>query len=786
MAGLRGKGLWGVVVAVVSAGIVSGCGGHRPTAASSNPVTITLTPSGTTSLQLGGILAFKATEQTSSSTTVNVAFDYTSSDTSILNVAPNGVACAGHWDAAFANCTPGGEGLVQVTASAAGIGSSSAPTLVFVHPPIDNVTVTGVLLDGIPIQQPCLSQGQTMTLEAHAFSQGTDITQSVGPFTWSANNASAVTIIPLFNQVVYNNFTYNIATNQATATAGAPGITYIYATGSGTTSTSFSQPPPRTDLSFFETCPIQNITLEIGYAGSGQTSFSAVKGGSALEKVVATVTDVMGNSSLPNTDGGVVLKGIPLTWASSQPQVVGTGGCAQSCVLALPSSGAAAVTASCSPPTCNVGFPLAPPGSIPPFPVYATTAISGLVTGSTSTASVLATSLGCADQPPAACTTSIYNISTAKATAGAATPMPVAPNSLLFDLAGDKAYMGSDFGAQAVNPGNFGTTTSAFTPLGTVTGKILAISTNGSVAIFSDTIHVPNQVYVVNTGTSPTTTTALNISGASAAAFSPDGLKAFIFGFDDNGNPNLYVYSALQALETIPLPAGTSVNSIVFSTNGAFAYVVEPSLGGGGPAFTLYNTCNNQVFTDTITGAHNVPLTAQPMAFKALPDGVHFVAVESGGIIDYISASITGIPAATLATPSNLLCPMTVGHNVQTLNLGQGSIHPIGFFPSPDGSMLYVLASDRSSVLVYNLATGAVTGIELAGNATPISVDMSVDAGTILVAGSDGLLHQVTTSAGGSDQAQISFPNLPNYLNSFCTFSPPSGACTLDFTAVRP
>jgi hypothetical protein len=748
-------------------------------------VTITLTPEGITSLQLGGILAFRATEQTSSGATANVSFNYTSSDTSILNVAPNGVACAGHWDAAFANCTPGAEGLVQVTASAAGIGSSSAPTLVFVHPPIDNVTVTGVLLDGIEIQQPCLSQGQTMTLEAHAFSQGTDVTQSVGPFTWSANNASVVTIIPLVNQLVYNSFPYKIATNQATVTARAPGITYIYATGSGTTSTSFSQPPPRTDLGFFESCPIQNITLEIGYAGSGQTSFSAVKGGSALETVVATVTDVMGNSSLPNTDGGVVLQGIPLTWVSSQPQVVGTGSCVQSCVLALPSSGAAAVAASCSPPSCNAGFPLDPPGSIPPVPVYATTAISGLVTGSASTASVLATSLGCADQPPADCITSIYDISTAKATAGAATPIPVAPNSLLFDLAGDKAYMGSDFGAQAVNPGNFGTSSNAFTSLGTVTGKILAISTNGSVAIFSDTIHVPNQVYVVNTGT-PSATTALNISAASAAAFSPDGLKAFIFGFDGNGNPDLYIYSPLQALETIPLPAGTSVNSIVFSTNGAFAYIVEPSLAGGGPAFTVYNTCNSQVFTDTITGTHNIPLTAQPIAFKALPDGVHFVALETGGIIDYISASITGIPAATLATPSNLLCPMTVGHKVQSFNLGQGSVHPIGFFPSPDGSMLYVLASDRSSILVYNLGTGAVTGIELTGNATPISVDMSVDAGTILVAGSDGLLHQVTTSAGGSDQAQISFPNLANYLNPFCTFTPPSGACTLDFTAVRP
>jgi hypothetical protein len=348
--------------------------------------------------------------------------------------------------------------------------------------------------------------------------------------------------------------------------------------------------------------------------------------------------------------------------------------------------------------------------------------------------------------------------------------------------------MGSDFGAQVVNPGNLGTNSGAFTPLGTVTGTILAISTNGSVALFSDTINVPNQVYVINTSATSTTATALNISNASAAAFSPDGLKAFIYGFDSNGNPNLYVYSTLQALQTIPLTAGTTVNSIVFSTNNAFAYVVEPSLNGGGPAFTVYNTCNNQVSTSPAPNLtpQVIPLTAPPVAFKALPDGVHFIALEEGGNIDYISAVITGIPAATLTAPSDALCPMTVGHTVQTINLGQGSIHPMDIFPSPDVTMLYVLASDRSSVLVYNFPTGAVTGIELVGNATPVSVGMSVDGGTILVAGSDGLLHQISTTSGGTDEAQISFPNLANYLNPFCTFTPASGACTLDFIAVKP
>jgi len=784
MAWLRAKGLPWIVTVIGFVGMIGGCGGHKPPGVSPYPARITVSPGGSASLQLGGTLNFTATAQNSSNNTVGATFTWTSSDTSILNLAPNGVACAGQWEAGYASCTPGGTGLVAVTASA--IGVTSVPTFVFVHPVIDNVTVTGVLLDGIPIQEPCLSQGQSMTIEAHAFSRGTDVTSTVGPFIWTSNNTGVVRVIPLLVNLNYNNTTYAIATNQATATANTPGITQIYATASGVTSALFSQPAPGTNLGFFETCPIQNITLELGHVGSGQTSFVAAKGGSGAQTVFATVTDVMGNSSLPNTDNGIVLK-IPLTWSSSQPAVVGAASsCIQSCSLSLPSAGSGAVSASCTPPTCNIGFPLNPPGSIAPVPVYAATAVSGLVTGSTGSAGVLATSLGCSSEPPENCTSAIYSISTTKAAAGAANLMPVSPNSLLFDIGGDKAYLGSDFGAQVLNPGNIGTSAGSFAPIGTVTGKILAISTSGSSAIFSDTLHTPNQVYVASSTGGPPTITALNIFGATQAAFSRDGFEAYIFGFDAVSAPTLYIYSTLQALQAIPLAAGTTVNSIAFSTNSAFAYVVEPSLAGGGPAFTVYNTCNNQVSTSPSSVGQIISLSATPIGFRVLPDGQHFVALEEGGVIDYISATITGIPAATLSAPSNQLCPMTVTHTKQTFNLGQGSIHPIAFFPSPDGTQLYILASDRSAVLIYDFSTGAVTGIPLANNATPVSVDMSVDGGFILVAGSDGLLHQVSFASGGSDQVEVSFPNLANYLNPFCTFNPAAGDCTLDLVAVKP
>jgi hypothetical protein len=546
---------------------------------------------------------------------------------------------------------------------------------------------------------------------------------------------------------------------------------------------------------------VQNIALQVGPAGSqqtGQSSFSVAKGIS--ETVTATVTDVFGNQ----------LSKVPLTWSATQPGSVSlSSGCIQSCTVSTPLAGAGSVTASCSPPTCNAGFPLVPNGISAPFiplPVYASPlppslnpttpgngAISGVVSGAPSSSTILATSLGCANVLPATCTTGIYSFSTTKAVTGAATGMPDSPNSLLPTLAGDRVYVGSNFGAVVLNPANLGTQNGAFTSLGSVTGTVLAASPNGQVAIFSDTLHTPNQVYVVNTATpGGATTTALNISEASVAAFSQDGLKAFIFGLDSNGNPNLYVYSTLQALQTIPLPPLTSVNSIAFSTNGGFAYVVEPSLGGGNPAVEVFNTCDNQIATDAAAHQQIIPLSAIPLMFRALPDGMHFVALENDGALEYITATVTGIPTVTLTnppTPATSVCPMTVSHSkLPPINLGQGTIQPITFFVSADGSVVYVIARDRSSILSYDFSTSSVGGIQLLGssNPTPLGASMTVDASTIVVAGSDGLVHQISTGAGGSDQFQFAFPNLANYLNPFCTFTPDSGACTFDYVVARP
>jgi hypothetical protein len=806
---------FGLAVAILSLLGIVGCSSYAKSGTPLFAGHVNLTPGVNTSLVLGGTIAFVASVQAGSGTNLNVPITYSSSDTSILNLAPNGVACAGHWDINFTQCTPGATGPVTVTASAQG--ASSVPTFVFVHPAIDNITVTGVLLNGLPVQEPCLSQTQTMTVEAHAFSQGTDITSSVGPFTWSASNNSVVTLTPIVNSA------YNFPTNQATATAAAPGMAQIFATASGVTSHTFQQPQYSNSqgttsplIDFFSTCPIQSISLEVGAVGTGQTSFVTAKGTS--ENVVATIFDVMGKSSLPNTNGQVILTKVPLTWTSSHPGAISAAAnCTQSCAIATPSPGSGTVTASCSPPTCNVGFPIIPaslststqidactqffqatsPQSFScqlliPMPVYASTAVAGVATGAPGAAAVFATSMGCANQPPASCSDSSYFFSTAKASTGPENAFPTPPNSFIYDLTGDKVYMGSNFGAEVITPAQFNTANNPFTLLGTVTGRALAVSTSGLTGVFSDTVHTPNQVYVVNTAnaTSPAAI-ALAIPGATAAAFSPDELKTFIVG-GTAGN-SLYVYSTLQALQA-PIALSGPANAVAFSPNGAFALIAESAAP---PNVTAYSTCNNQVAATVTLPANpilmkvlpNVHMDGQDSYGNSIPDGVHVLVLDSTGL-DIITATIAA-PA-----PGNL-CPQSMTfvsgdplRPAQRVELGQGTV-PAGtyqnFFASADASLLYIANGSTSSILTYNFVVGSVTGgIELLNNATPVMADMSLDAGTILIAGSDGMVHEVSTSLGGSDLVQLPFPNIPDYLNPFCTIYPTTGVCTLDVALTKP
>jgi hypothetical protein len=758
-------------------------------------------------MQLGSTLVFTASARNASNTNINTTFTYSLTPTStpgILDISPAGFACAGSWNAPYYNvCTPAGSGVVQVIASA--LGSTSPPTTVFVHPPIDSIQVSLVPTVNSPppacpaqVALPaackidfnaaaanyCLSQNQVQTLQANAFSQGTDVTPLVGPFTWSQANLNVVKITPIVTSST------NVATNQATVVPNTPGATQVVATASGVASQPY----------IAETCPVQCIALEVsenGLQNPDQTSFVTNKGTS--QTITATAVDVQG-CAVPKP---------PLTWTSSSPAALSAGtataGCAAgtTCSVSTTQPGAAAITAACTPPTCNVGFPLYAP-SLPalylPQPVYPVMAISGLVTGTSTATAVLASSQDCYSD--ALCTVGLYDISTATHVAPTPISMPTPPNSLLFDPAGDKAYTGSQYGALLITTSNLGSSsTSPFTslpaaetPLGVVTGKVIGVSPNGSIAVFSDTVSTPNQVYVVNTGSTALSTTPLNINSATVSVFSPDSSKVFILG---NGGNTLYVYSPLQALQTYPLTA--PADAIAFSSAGTFAFIAG---GSSSSNITVLNTCNNSPTSLSITG-----LPATPTFLKMVPPGnvppgptgAIIPSLQQNGLDVFFGVDSSGIDiiATTSTTPLTLtpttpLCPLQSIALAQTLagatfnptyiNLQKGTFHPINFFVSPDTTQVFIVTSDLG-VLVYNFSSQSVSAIPLLGGAAPVAADMTADGTLLYVAGTDGMLHEINTLLAADQTPAIFFSELPNSTNNFCYSNYP---CTLDLVAVKP
>jgi hypothetical protein len=418
------------------------------------------------------------------------------------------------------------------------------------------------------------------------------------------------------------------------------------------------------------------------------------------------------------------------------------------------------------------------------------------VSGAAASTTVLSTSLDCATN--LYCNTNAYNVSTTTNVSGNPLQLPAPPNSLLFDPAGDKAFMGGNYGAVVITPASIGSSSSPFANLGGVTGKVLAVSSSGNLAVFSDTMDKPNQVYVVNGSASASASvTPLSISGATAAAFSPDGLKAFIIG---SAGPNcstsapacLFIYSPVQALQTIALTAPAT--GITFSATGAFAFV---NGGSAGSTISIYNTCNNGLSTEPNIGT----LPATPLFLYDLPAGnppppvTNAVSTPHGlplGLDVLIGLDTTGVDlvATTDAQTGNSLpCPLSIAtvYGPQHFDLGQGTFHPIAFFVSPDASTVYVVASDRSDILVYNFNTNTTSGIALisatGSPVSPVAATMTVDGTLIYVAASDGELHEVSTTLS-TDLMQIPFPNLPDVTNPFCSNGSTTVVCNLNFVAV--
>jgi trimeric autotransporter adhesin len=740
---------------------VSACSHSNPTTVIAEPVPasvdLCLSPSSTCagginqSLEVGQIQGFTATAMNNQGAIETETFSFQSSNPSALTIASNGTACAGTWNS-LTNpqvCTPGPTGLAQITATAQGV--SSPPVTVYVHQHITGVTISKVPNQPATLSTACFSKGapsgpESAIYQAFAFNGTADITPSVGPFAWQAVLLAGQTI----SAVTLSSPPNGAPLNQEIATANAPGISLFFTSVGGTHSLPLQ----------FETCPVESISIRA--LGNQATSFVVNTGTSTT--LNATVTDSLGMN----------LVGVALTWSSTNPISVSASGATSTVygsvgTVSASAIGGGAVIASCTPPACNRGFN-------PSLPIYPQEAISFTVRSTSNPASPTAyvTSTGCSTAT-APCTPTIVPISrtspAAAFAAGNPVSIPFAPNSILFDDRGSLAYLGVDssaFGTKSLMT----STGTAASLVSNVAGKVLAVSPDATSVIVSDTADVPNQVFVCsNCSGSGSSVASLLITGATAAAFSPDSLQAYIVA----GN-NLYVYSKTDPLQTKSLTA--PANDVAFFPEGAFAYLA----GGASSAVTVRRTCDSAL-VDTVTTA------ATPSMIRALPDAATVVALEppNSPNLELINVSPNG--AWVGCTP--LVNDVVSG----TFNLGQGNFIPTQFIISPDGFAAYILGLQPppnaslpfSFIIVFDFATQTPSLVSLAGNAVPLTASLSPAGDLLFVGANDGAVHVIDT-ASRTDTQQITFPYPSNALcygpGTPATQSPVT--CLPDLVAVRP
>ena len=280
-------------LAIISIAALTGClGKSTGNSATTGVATVTLSPGSTFSMNIGATQVFSASAKNAGGGNVlgiNIQFVVTSGTPTTpsnapapLSIAGNGNSCAGTWDPTVSICSPGTSGIATVYAIASGV--FSAPTIVYVHQPITSIAISMLQpLGPPPPNYPCFSQGQTRLFQANAFSNNVDVTDTVGPMTWTSSNSGVLTATPYTppNQI-------NVV-NEVQVTAKTPGITQLVATVSGASSAPYE----------FTTCFVQAIYLQIAGQGPLGKSPEGMQGRSTTSHPALSSTPYRPEGSAP-------------------------------------------------------------------------------------------------------------------------------------------------------------------------------------------------------------------------------------------------------------------------------------------------------------------------------------------------------------------------------------------------------------------------------------------------------------------------------------------------------
>src|SRR5262249_29626355 len=157
----------------------------------------------------------------------------------------------------------------------------------------------------------------------------------------------------------------------------------------------------------------------------------------------------------------------------------------------------------------------------------------------------------------------------------------------------------------------------------------------------------PARQRVVIVNVSNNTITPMVLSGAVAASFTGDGIKAFIVA----SNGNVYVFSPQQSLQTVSV--GGASTDVATLSSGPFVFVANSA------GLEVLGTCNNgqqPVLNNPPTNSSNIQLV------QSIRNADVFVAVDSSGV-DIETATVTSLTPPVNITAAN--CTPNVSYSNQ-------------------------------------------------------------------------------------------------------------------------
>jgi len=677
----------GIAFIALLVSLAAGCGGSK---SANNTVAAVQVAPATLSMVAGQVVTLSTSAVNSENTVVNTTFTFNSTNTSIATISPQGSVCAGVWDSAFVVCNGSDahgnpiSGTAIITVSAAGV--TSGPVTVAVHPAITSVSVD-------PPGGSCFSITQTHQFVAHAFSNGTEITNQVGNFSWStsAGNVASVDANGL-------------------ATARTPGITAVVASVGATSSPAV----------FFKTCMPVHLELHINGDPAGVPTEAITMNVSDTKVIQVDMVDEL----------GAVTPNAPVTILSNNITVASLAGT----TLTAVSPGGAGLQAVCAPPSCGIGVNT---------PIYSNLFSIFVAGTSPLTTTVYATSTF--PNVPGS-SIPLIPIDTSKTPPVAGTPifLPGFPNSMLFDRAGATGFIGTSNGLATLD-----TSTNVVQLVSPVPiGKVLAVSPDGTQAIISnaaidsstgnpiDPFPSEQRVWLFNKSNGTITTFIL--TGAVAANFDDDGFRAYVVA----SNGNVYVLSPFLSAQTVAL--GGANKDVTQLPSGPFVYVANSA------GLQVIATCNNAVQATTPpTNSTNIQFV------NSVRDTNNFVVVDSPGI-DFESATTSNLTPPTTITlancPGNInysnnfvdfgigaftanqLLVGSAGTHIAVLPAGVNKVltllneNTVGSVPLPAGSTEALngsLTPDGATLWVGVAGTNSVDRINLNTNADEVQIPMT-------------------------------------------------------------